>query len=129
MYLSLTVIVLILACAIIGAFVSAFVGGLANGDAGASAGGKIGLFAGAIIGIGIIVMCQNSEVAAWQYDKAAVMIAADCRMTPLGRAVLKDKIITQAEFWRLDDMSDQLGLETARSRINGEPFRQCATRA
>lgn len=129
MYLSFSIIVLIFAAAVIGAYVSAFIGGFANGNKGAAIGGLAGLLVGAAVGTGIIVTCQNSEVEAWQYDRAAAMIASDCRMTPLGRRVLSDKIITQAEFWRLDDMTNELGLANARSRINGEPFRQCDTRA
>lgn len=129
MYLDFTVIILIFAAAAVGAFVLAFIGSMANGDEGANAGGMIGLLVGAVVGTGIIVMCQNSEVEAWQYDRAAAMIASDCRMTPLGRSVLSDKIITQAEFWRLGDLAHDLGIANARSRINGESFRQCATRS
>lgn len=91
-----------------------------------SFGGAIcGAVAGLILGIMGVTAYQNSEIRPEEYDFIIDARERDCRLAPLIKSILADKIVSKSEYGRIEALTEELDLRDARGRLNQAPRRQC----
>lgn len=83
---------------------------------------------GVAAAIGLTLNFQHKEIRSWQYEDARSTIAKDCRLADLVNSILADRIVENAEYWRLQDREAELRLADARAGINGDVLRQCPSK-
>lgn len=88
----------------------------------------MGILVGLVGSAVVVDQIQRAEINAWEYSNATDIIRGDCRLSTYAASILSDRVISNREYWRLQDMAKAVDLADARSKINGESLRQCPAR-
>lgn len=90
---------------------------------------------GLVIGVvgGLAAACisvttsQSREIEAWRYQQLERIRGEDCRVAPMIKTAVGDRIITRLEYYRIMDAVERNAVVDARDSLAQVSQRQCVT--